>query len=665
MLINLNAIIRELPVLKNISIDELCEHLATLGFPVDEVRTLDDNIVIDVDVTSNRGDAQSHRGIARDLATKLGATLSPLPQVVVVEGRPLISVQLEDPDVAPVYCAALLDIDPAANNAVPEATEGFLTSMNVGVKKLLAVDASNEILHLYGQPTHAFDADLVHGDVSVRWARDGESIVTIDLVERSLTSKDLIIADSVGPIAMAGLIGGNSTKVSDNTRRLLLESAFFDSRTVQAMSYRHNLHTDASQRFGRGVDPEFVILARNLFIKRLQDWAGASLQSAWTVGSIPLVTDCISLPWNLLNRVAGHTIDHGNVALLLQNLGCVICHQSSDGLVVKVPSWRYDLKIAVDLVEEVLRLKGYETISSEIPQLDSVPVPLASDYMKRRHLTSRLANLGFFQTVTMGFGSPEYSDNSEENSDDCLDFKTIQNPLSEQYSVMRGSLLPDLVRVAKLNLERGVKEARYFEIAPIFKNDDKSIKEIWTLGVVWGGVSGGNDPLSEVCDISKAEGQSYLIGILKSIGVPDDSIKSFNNWQMLDHKGGLRGRLGWHFEIPLSLISNKDESVIPKFVPFSRFPVMERDLSLLVDLNQSYNSLRNTMVIAMNSIGAPLHDLRCIDVFRHKSLPYGHQAWLFRLCFQAMDHTLTKEEVDSWMDLALTAAESCGARLRG
>lgn len=666
MLIDLNTLTRELPALDGVSVDRLCESLAALGFPVDDVKVLDGSVVLDVDVTSNRGDAQSHRGIARDLAAKLDMQLSPMPYVSLVEGEPLLSIKLEALEVVPVYSAALLNMDPSSN-FVPDAVKAFLASVNIGTKGLSAVDASNEVLHLYGQPTHVFDADLIQGDIAVRWAKNEESIVTIDMLKHKLTSKDLIIADGIGPIAMAGLIGGNRTKVSATTRRLLLESAFFDSSTVQAMSYRHGLHTDASQRFGRGADPHFAVMARNLLVKRLQDWAGASLQSAWMLGSIPLGTNVVYMPWTLLDRVAGYDIARWDAVSLLKRLGCSVVSEQNDGLTVKAPSWRHDLLIAADLVEEILRLKGYEEIPSVLPQLYSAPVELAPDYVKRRNLASRLADLGFFQTVTMSFVGPRESASCRNDVvGDSSEFRTLQNPLSENYSVMRNSLLPDLVRVVKLNLEHGLKEARFFEIAPVFEaNFDKSIAEIWTLGIVWSGESGGNDPLSSVRDISKAEGKSFLIGILKTLGVTDAVIQSFDNWQILDSKGGFNRCLGWQFEIPISLIPNKDWRIIPKFVPFSKFPTMERDLSLIVDLNQSYHSLRNVIVAAMNNIGAPLHDLKCIDVFRHKSLPYGRQAWLLRLYFQSVDHTLTKEEVDSWMDLVLATVKPLGAELRG
>jgi len=665
MLIDLNTLAKELPILNEVGVDRLCDDLATLGFPVDEVRDSNSsNIVLDVDVTSNRGDAQSHHGLARDLAIKLDANLASIPYVEIAEGEPVLTIKLEALDVVHMYSTAVLSINPDRSNNVPDAVKVFLASINVGSKELPAVDASNEILHMYGQPTHAFDADLIQGYIVVRWAKDGESIVTIDMAERKLTRKDLIISDRVGPIAMAGLIGGHRTKVSSATRRLLLESAFFNSQTIQAMSYRHSLHTDASQRFGRGTDPAFVVTARNLLVRRLQDWVCASLQSAWTLGSLPPSADFICMPWALLDRVAGYYIDRCEAISLLRRLGCNVCEQNR-GLSVQAPSWRHDLTIAVDLVEEILRLKGYKDIPSVLPQLQSAPLELSPDYVKRRNLSNRLANLGFSQTVTMSFVGPKESIVGWQDSSDSQELRTLKNPLSASYSVMRNSLLPDLARVVKLNLERGLREAKFFEIAPVFEaHSDKSISEIWTLGIVWCGESGGNDPLSDVRDISNAEGKSFLMGILKAIGITETVMQSFDNWQMFDHKTVIDRRLGWQFEIPIAMIPDKNWKIIPKFVPFSKFPIMERDLSLIVDVNHQYNALRNAIVAAMNSTGAPLYDLKCVDVFRHKNLPNERQAWLLRLCFQAIDHTLTKEEVDNWIDLAISAVKPFGAELR-
>jgi phenylalanyl-tRNA synthetase beta chain len=655
MLIEINALTHELPALAGTATVELCELLAGLGFPVDGVETSGASTVLDVDVTANRGDSQSHRGLARDLAAKLGAELRPLPHQALVEGAPLVEIRLEAGAAGPFYSTAVLDLGPA-RAGTPEPVRAFLAAMGAAAKGLPAVDASNEILHRYGHPTHAFDADLVRGAVSVRWARDGESLVTLDGVERRLTANDLIIADEAGPIGLAGLMGGDGTKCSAGTRRVLLESAYFDPRTVRAMAHRHGLHTDASQRFGRGADPGFARAARDLLAQRLQEWSGARLQGAWAVGSLPAAAGEIQVPWTMLDRVAGYPVDHLEAQAFLARLGCAVKEQG-DGLRVRPPSWRHDLALPDDLAEEVLRLKGYEAIPTVLPPLDSAPVPLAAEYLKRRKLALRLANLGFFQTVTLGFGDPQEIKDGHDLGD-RPELRTLRNPLGEDYSVMRGTLLRDLARVAQLNLERGAKEVRLFEIAPVFAaHPGQPMTETWSLGLVWAGEAGGEDPLTRSRRMGDPEGKSFLIGVLKSIGVTEASIRAFDRWAMAGS--------GWQFEIPLAGIPDEPERIIPRFTPFSRFPVVERDLSLLVDLAQPYGPLGEAVAAAAQAAGATLLGVRCVDVFRHKSLPSGRQAWLLRLRFQAMDRTLTGEEVDGWMVAALGAAKSLGCELRG
>jgi phenylalanyl-tRNA synthetase beta chain len=660
MLIESKALIAELPALKGTPTVELCELLAGLGFPVDGVDMAHGDPVLEVDITANRGDAQSHRGMARDLAAKLGAALSLVPVRVLTEGQALLPVHLEAGTAAPFYATAILEL--GAGTTTPAPVQAFLGALGATAKGLPAVDASNELLHRYGHPTHAFDADKVQGGLTVRWARAGETLVTLDAVERKLTAKDLVIADQGGPIALAGVMGGDGTKVTAATRRVLLESAFFDARTVRAMAHRHGVHTDASHRFGRGADPAQATVSRDLLVQRLEDWASARLVSAWSVGTVPAVAGAVELPWAMVDRVAGHAVEQGETAELLRRLGCQVTAGTLAATVVP-PTWRSDLGLPEDLAEEVLRLRGYEKIPSVLPPLESSPQPLAPDYLKRRKLASRLANLGFFQTVTLGFGDP-LEDKEGHGVGDNPEGRTLRNPLGEDYSLMRGTLLRDLGKIARMNLERGAKEVRLFEIAPLYQaGRGGGLTETWTLGMIWGGQLGGDDPLTGPRKIGEPEGKSYLIGILKALGVEDTTIKAFKRWEMAGLETGAKGQAGWQFELPLAGVPDEPERVIPRFTPFSRFPAVERDLSLLVGLDQSYAALQAAMAKATGE--APLQDLRCVDVFRHKSLPQGRQAWLMRLRFQAMDRTLTGEEVDAWVVSCLNAAKSLGAELRG
>ncbi|MBK8724666.1 MAG: phenylalanine--tRNA ligase subunit beta [Holophagaceae bacterium] len=638
MLIERKALETFLPALAGLGQPELCEHAAALGFPVDGQEAVDGTVVLDIDVTANRGDVMSHQGFARDLGAKLGAALAPFALPAIEEGPARVEVLLEA-EACPLYATALLTL---GAGATPEPARTFLTHMGAPAKGLPAVDASNELLHLYGHPTHAFDADKLRGAIRIRYARAGEKLVTLDGVERTLSPEDLLIADEAGPIALAGVMGGDPTKVTETTRRVLLESAYFDPRTVRLMARRHNLHSDASHRFGRGADPRMPRVARDLLVARLQAWAGATLEGAWAAGSEPAPAAPIAVANDLLERIAGEPIPPGEASEALRALGCGV-EASAAALLVTPPSWRHDLAIPEDIVEEVLRLRGYARIASTLPPLDAPPRTALTAYGFRSRLATRLAHAGFHQTVTYGFVSPESEAGFALNAEG----RTLANPLGREYSVLRGALLPSLREVAGANQRRGAKEIRLFEIATVFEASPDGPVESMRLAFVWGGVRGGEDFLTPARPIQPAD----LAGVAKDLGFPPEAI------EVRALEGGLYG-----VEAPLEVLAWPSERCIPAFAPFSRHPVVERDLSLLVPMDLAYRSLREAVVKALPGTGV-LRRADCVDVFRHKSLPEGRQAWLLRFAFQA-DRTLTGEEVDGWMEAALAAARSLGAALR-
>jgi phenylalanyl-tRNA synthetase beta chain len=335
-------------------------------------------------------------------------------------------------------------------------------------------------------------------------------------------------------------------------------------------------------------------------------------------------------------------------AALLQRLGCAAEIQG-EALEAIPPSWRHDLGIEEDLAEEVLRLRGFDRIGSALPPLEGSPHPLASSYLRARDIARRLAHAGFHQTVTLGFISPE-ADAAFAGAENPAEGRTLGNPLGQDYSVMRASLLPSLKATAELNLRQGAKEVKLFEIGPVYRSTPDGPIERPTLALVWAGALGGDDFLTKSRPVQVAD----LIGMARDLGAQG----------ALEPLVLAEGMLA--LELPLSALPEHVERIIPVFKPFSRFPVVERDLSLLVDLAQSYRSLEEAMASATSLAAGPVFQgLGCVDVFRHKSLPAGRQAWLMRLRFQAMDHTLTSEEVEGWVEAALTAAKALGAELRG
>jgi phenylalanyl-tRNA synthetase beta chain len=652
MLIELAALQAEIAAIKDMGVAELSECLAMIGFPVDGTYTQHGSTILNVDVPVNRGDALSHRGLARDLAAKLGSRLPnlavpPVPVKKTNGGVATIPIVLEA-DACPLYAAALLSIDCGKADQTPKSVEDFLAAVGSSAKGLVPVDASNEILHRYGHPTHAFDADKLSGGICVRWAKQGEILLALDGVQRDLDPKDMVIADESGPIALAGVIGGDATKVTELTKKVLIESAYFNPVAVRAAARRHGLQTDASLRFGRGTDITFVEAARDIFAGRLVSWAGAELLGSWTTKAAARKPECresILMP-NLLERIAGETIQPGEAGNILLRLGCKV-EPAQGGLRVQPPSWRHDLSIAEDYAEEILRIKGYGCIGAALPLLGGTPGAMPESFQLKLAVSRRLTHLGFYQVVTHGFIGPDADAGFAKSA---VEGRTLLNPLGVDYSVMRGSLLPSLRDIAEANLRNGVKDVRLFEVAPIFESVPSELDgpvETATLGLVWAGTIGGEDPLTSCRPVMVAD----LIAAATDIGFSGEPIVS-----ELGHQT-------FGIEISLSALGGKPEKIIPTFKPFSRHPAVTRDLSLLVPLGFSYGVLGQAIGVALES--SPIQSIRCVNVFKDKKLiEEGKQAWLVRLRFQAMDRTLTGAEVENWVNAAIEAAKACSAALR-
>ncbi len=626
----------QLELLGKLTLAEALEKLPMLGFPIDGVATVEGEAVLDVDVTANRPDVMSHRGLARDLAAALGVELAALPSSP-FGGTPQREIRLEVP-AGPLYCTAVLTM--GASQATPPEAQAFLRALGLTPKGLAAVDASNELLHRYGHPTHAFDAENLRGAISVRYAKAGESLVTLDGVDRALTGEDLIIADESGPIALAGVMGGESTKVTEATRTVLLESAWFDPKVVRPMARRHNLHTDASHRFGRGADPAMAAVARDLLAQRLIDWAGATLVAVWTVGAAPAAAAAITLPLAQLDRIAGEAVGAAEAEDLLSRLGCEVGRTASILRAVP-PSWRHDLAQPEDLAEEVLRLRGYDRIGQSLPAVDADPEPLSPAYRTAAGLSRRLAHLGFFQTVTYGFIGPD-EDAAFAGAANPAEGRALGNPLGLEYSIMRASILPSLRATALHNRRQGLKEVRLFEIAPAYPAglDGKP-----SMAIIWGGVMGGEDHLTPARPVQAAD----LRGVAQSLG--------FGQAPIQDLGDGLLG-----VEVALEALAAPAERIIPRFQGFSRFPAVERDLSLVVDQGKPFGDLATAMGAVLPS--TELQHLGVVDVYQGKGMAPGKQALLVRFRFQHAGRTLTSEEVEGWVQSALKAAEGEGATLR-
>lgn len=618
-----------------LSLDQVRQYLPMLGFPIEHIESLSGDTLLEIEITANRSDVLSIRGIARDLAAKLGTTLGPLPGSSVTEGASALSIRLESP-LCSFYAAAIVDL--GSSPYIPYDTTKFLELMGSSSKALASVDASNELLYRFGQPTHAFDLDTLQGSITVRLAKSGEVFVGLDGISRTLTAQDLVIADEAGPIALAGVLGGERTKVTAQTRRILVESALFDAVSVRTTAHRLNLHTEASNRFGRGVDPSQVVPIRNLLSQTIAQWTEGKVIAAWNVGLLPLVASPIHLSLSLLERMAGRPISGPDAMAHLERLGARVL-MDEHALNVIPPSWRHDLTQAEDLVEEVLRLEGYDRIDSVLPSVQADPLPMPFEFTQRIQWSERLAHLGFFQTLTFGFQGP--SDETASASDPSG--RRLSNPLGEEYSLMRSSLLPALKKAALQNLRNGQAEVRLFEIAPVYQSYPEGPHSVLTLALIWGGRAGGEDVLTPAQTITPL----HLMGLAQTLQLPTIHI--------VDLGEGLLG-----FELPLPSKPSAVAPLIPHFVPYSRHPMVQRDLSLLVSQGQTYGPIESAFKKVLPGV---CKSLRCVEVYRGKGVPEGQEAWLLRFQFQA-DRSLTTEEVDEWMKTVVDLLPSMQITLR-
>ena len=634
MRVPLSVLQKEIPG-RVLSLDQVRQYLPMLGFPIENIETHSGDTLLDIETTANRSDVLSMRGLARDLAAKLGTNLGSLPTATMPKGAAGFPIRLDSP-LCSLYAAACVEL--GSSRYIPYDTTKFLELMGSSSKELASVDASNECLYRYGQPTHAFDLDTLQGPILVRGAQAGESFTGLDGLTRHLTPQDLVIADQAGPIALAGVIGGDRTKVTSRTRRLLIESALFDPVSVRTTAHRYNLHTEASNRFGRGVDPALVIPIRDLLAHTIAEWTQGQVGSAWEVGAVPKKTSMISMPLALLERMAGRRISPQDAIAHLEHLGASVVSEEGT-LKVTPPSWRHDLTLAEDLVEEILRLEGYEYIESVVPSLEADPLPMPVEYMRRQRLSEQLAHMGFFQTLTLGFHSP-----SEETTPESEHVgRRLSNPLGEDYSILRSSVLPALKNIALHNMRNGQTEVRLFEIAPVYQSQPSGPRAVVTLALVWGGHMGGEDALTPAQVITPL----HLMGLTRTLGLVDVRVINLGE-----------GLLG--FETPLPVSKTPSSPLIPPYVPFSRHPRVQRDLSLLVPQETTYGSVESALKKALPS--ACKH-LRCVEVYQGKGIPEGQVAWLVRFQFQA-DRSLTTEEVDGWMKVAVELLASKQITLR-
>src|SRR5712691_5843661 len=453
---------------------ELRERLTMVGLAIDAVEKIEGDFILDVEVPSNRPDCLSHIGIAREVAViEYGEVRHPASEPARVQARAesLTSVEIRDPDLCPRYAARII----RGVTIAPSPLWLAKRLEEIGQRPINNVaDITNYVLHELGQPLHAFDfAKLAEHRIVVRRATAGEKLETLDGVERTLDSQMLVIADAERPVALAGIMGGEESQISNVTTDVLIESAYFNSDSVRRTARRLGMDTEASRRFERGADCENVLRAQTRSVELICEIAGGiATENAIDVYPNPVPRRTVEFRPSRVEVLTSLQVELTEMNRILTGLGFVRTGDVDDALTFVVPTWRVDIDREVDLVEEIARHAGYDKIGSELP-----PSNTSGEYqsaeMKRRALRCALKGCGFQEAINFSFIETGHDDDFELIPDFAAQnaeahFVTLKNPIIEEASRMRTTLLPGLLESVRHNFNHGIRDVGLFESGRIF-----------------------------------------------------------------------------------------------------------------------------------------------------------------------------------------------------
>lgn len=660
------------------------DHDVAPGTPIREALDLRADVVYEFDSLPNRPDTLSVLGVARDLAAHQGVPFS-LPEAVPTETGPdasqLCSVQIEAPELCGRFVARVL------SGVTVEASPQWLQRRLVaaGMRPINnVVDVSNYVMLETGQPNHTYDlATLPEGRLGVRWGRPGETLVTLDDVERTLEPGDGLIVDGQDrPIGLAGVMGGASTEISATTTDVVLELAWWDPAAISASSTRHNLHSEASLRFKRGVDPQIAPYAARRFAQLLGEISSARLhpEQIDRSGDLPDTTRIAVRP-ERVNALLGTELSPEQMRSLLEPIGFAAV-PDGETLSVTVPSWRPDCSIEVDVIEEVARHHGYARLGRTVP-VSPTTGELNPDQRDQRRLRHVALGAGLDEAMPMPFLAPGDLERCELSATGLR----LANPLAAEESVLRTSLLPGLVKAVAYNQSHRQRGVRLYEIGRIFDvGDGGAIVDVARSELAGRVLSGESEHFAAVlgdAEVAEAVRLAELLvasvhrGSVELVGGPLPGLHPGRAAAVL--VGGVEvgqvgeidplvlerheidGRVAW-VQLDLGALLGLTATV-PQARPVSRFPSTDIDLAFVVADSVTAAALAQSI---RSAAGELLDRLELFDVFRSEQLGDGVRSLAYRLRLQAADRTLTDAEVATLRQGIIdAAAEAHGATLRG
>ena len=641
-----------------------------------------DDLTVDVDLTPNRGDCLSLKGLAREVGVlnNLEVTFPQISPVAAVTDR-TFPVTLEAGAECPRYLGRIIEgVD------LSQASPSWLTERlrRSGLRSIdPVVDVTNYVLIELGQPMHAFDLDRLNSAITVRMAKPDDSLVLLDGQQVALDAQTLVIADAGGPVAMAGVMGGKNTGVQPDSQNIFLECAFFAPIAIAGTARRYGLHTDASHRYERGVDFELQADAMERATEILLSIVGGSpgpLVETLDAASMP-TQPSVRLRENKLNQILGISVDVTRVDEALQRLDFKVLDRAevNDGIEWQIvaPTHRFDIAIEADLIEEVCRIYGYNNIPVTQP---TVQLPLAVVNLEQhseREMREHMAGLGFQEVVTYSFVDPKMEEVLSKGSG--LQAKALANPMSSEQSVMRTSLLSGLIDAAKKNIARQQDSGRLFEVGLVFKPEQQLHQDLALGGVLWGRRSleawhSGNTEVDFYDAKGVVEALAQWAGVslgydttVSEVLHPGQSATVFHDEKAIGLVGRLHPRVEKQLDVEQLYFFELDAGVMLKrpirsHGAVSRYPEVRRDIAVVVDQQVSAKTIMDTLVAGMDGICT---NITLFDVYQGEGLDSKEKSVALGLTLQSQETTLSEGEINAAAGTAVTLLEThCGARLR-
>jgi phenylalanyl-tRNA synthetase beta chain len=637
-----------------------------------------DDVAIDIDLTPNRSDCLGVAGVAREVGVLTSTDVCQVDcSEVKAESNKTFPVSVEASNACPRYLGRVIEnINPQAETPVwmqEKLRRSGLRSLGP------VVDVTNYVMLELGQPMHAFDLNTLTGQVTVRHGKAGDKLTLLDGQEIDIQAGTLLITDDNGPLALAGIMGGEASGVTAATTTLFLEAAFFSPDAIAGKARAYGLHTDSSHRFERGVDPELAKQAMQRATSLLLDIVGGQagpVTEQVSETDLPQAAS-IHLREDRIKRVLGIALDQNEVTEQLSRLGLVLNHEK-DGWQVTVPSFRFDLSIEVDLIEELGRLYGYDRLPDTRPQGTVLTSNITETQTQLERLQNLLVDRGYFEAVTYSFVEPKMQQLLAEN--DLAPIK-LANPISADLSVMRTSLWPGLVQAMVYNANRQHERVRLFEVGRVFKGSLDNIEQHRQIGGLIYGNQQAEQWSLKAREVDFFDAKADVEALLDVAGGdirfeadthpalhPGQCARIFKNGEAIGWLGGVHPKLHkaldingkvYLFELSLTAVL---QSQVPEFAALSKFPAIRRDLALLVDEAVTAGQIAD----CLNSIDSDiLKSFQLFDVYSGDGVELGKKSLAVAFHLQHGERTLTDEEVDALIKTVTdTLEQATGAAIR-